>query len=174
MASYKVGTLLVAALMCVTLLGCKRAPAIQRESHLEGTARHNGKQWLAWDVYERDDFISAYIDGYQFGVLDACDVTDRLLDLKPSRTYEHAKDEIVLPSGVCRKGAPHYSKFKFVETGDADLGAYTGVLTRFYTAHPEYQNIPFEYLMQYLSDEQNKTADDLYNMAKAGEMRTNW
>ena len=47
-------------------------------------------------------------------------------------------------------------------------------LTNFYLSHPEYQNIPFEYLMQYLTDEQNKTADDLYRMAKSGEIRTSW
>jgi hypothetical protein len=101
-------------------------------------------------------------------------LTDRLLDLKPGHIYEHAKDEIVLPSGVCRKGSPHYSKARFVSNGDADISAYTAVLTKFYAAHPEYQEIPFEYLMQYLTDEQNKTADDLYKMAKYGEMRTDW
>ena len=163
---------LVTALMCIAL-GCKKSDVIQR-NHFAGESRHNGKQWLAWDSRDRDDFVDAYIDGYEFGVHDACEATDRQLDLKPGRTYEHDKDEIVLPSGICRKGSPHYSKFKLIPNNDVDMSAYTGVLTGFYTKHPEYQDIPFEYLMLYLTDDQNKTADDLYKMAKYGEMRTHW
>ena len=174
MTPQRLGMLLVTASMCIAPLGCSRGHTVQRENHFAGASRHNGKQWLAWDSHDRDDFVSAYIDGYEFGVDDACDVTDRLLDFKPGHIYEHAKDEIVLPSGVCRQGSPHYSKARFVSNGDADISAYTAVLTKFYVAHPEYQEIPFEYLMQYLTDEQNKTADDLYKMAKYGEMRTHW
>ena len=151
--------------MCIAPLGCSRGHTVQRENHFAGASRHNGKQWLAWSSYNRDDFVSAYIDGYNSGVHDGCAVTDRLLDLKPGRTYEHDKDEIVLPSGVCWKGAPHYS---------TDVMVRTGTITEFYMAYPEYQDIPFEYLMQYLTDEQNKTSDDLYKMAKYGEMRTHW
>jgi hypothetical protein len=162
----ELGLLFVTALICFAPLGCQKSAVIQLENHITHDAsRHNGKQWLAWNSYERDDFVSAYIDGYESGVHESCAVTDRLLDLKPGRTYEHAKDEIVLPSGVCSKGSPHYS---------LDIMAHTGTLTRFYMAHPEHQNIPFEYLMQYLTDEQNKPSDDLYKMAKYGEMRTHW
>lgn len=159
--------LLVTASICVAPLGCKRATVAQLEDESAKASRHNGngRQWLAWNSYDRDDFVSAYIDGYNSGVHDGCAATDHLLDLKPGRTYQHDKDEIVLPSGVCRKGSPHYS---------GDVMARTGTLTKFYSAHPEYQDIPFEYLMPYLTDEQNKTADDLFKMAKAGEMRTSW
>jgi hypothetical protein len=80
----------------------------------------------------------------------------------------------VLPSGVCQKGAAHYSRFKLISAGDPDVSAYTDTLARFYTEHAEYQGIPYEYLMQYLTDDQKKTADDLFKMATAGEMRTSW
>lgn len=174
MTPQKLGTLLFTALICAALLGCKKPSLDPRENQSAISAPHNGTQWLSWRNYDRDHFVSAYIDGYLSGVNEACRAADRLLDLKTNRIYEHDSDEILSPSGVCRKGAAHYSKFKPVSDGDSDVSAYTDVLTRFYAEHPQYQNVPYEYLMQYLTDEQYKTADDLYNMAKAGSIRTNW
>jgi len=167
----KLGALVVIAFVCLAPLGCKKA---ERESESTGTLRHKGQEWLVWSRSERVHFIAAYIDGYEEGVHNACAAADGLLDLKASRSYDHAKDEIVLPSGVCWKGVAHYSRFKPNSSGDPDVSAYTGVITRFYTDHAEYQDIPFEYLMQYLTDEQHKTADELGNMARAGEIRTHW
>jgi hypothetical protein len=173
MAMQKLGALVVAAFVCVTPLGCKRQTA-KHENQSVISSRHDGKVWLDWSDHERVHFIAAYIDGYEMGVHNACSAVDQLLDLKTNHTYAHSKDEIVLPSGVCRIAAAHYSRFKPNSDGDPDVSAYTDVFTRFYTEHPEYQNIPYEYLVQYLTDEQKKTADDLFKMANAGEMRTHW
>ena len=173
MAMQKIGALVVTAFVCVAPLGCNR-PTMEHQNQTADTLRHDGKQWLAWQGHERVHFIAAFIDGYESGVHNACASADHLLDLKANHTYNHANDEIVLPSGVCWKGAAHYSRFKPNSSGDPDVSAYTGVLTQFYTEHEEYQNVPYEYLMQYLTDEQKKTADDLFKMAKYGEMRTHW
>lgn len=164
---------LVLSLLCVASFGCNR-PSELNEDHSACILPYRGGQWLAWNQADRDRWVSAYIDGYEFGVHDACNATDGLLDFKGNRIPEHDPDEIPLPSGVCRKVAPHYSKFKPIADRESDVSAYTGVLSSFYTAHPEYQDIPYEYLMQYLTDEENKNADDLYKMAKTGEMRTHW
>ena len=171
MISCKHGILSISLMLSIALLGCKTI-AVQREQ-LATSVGHAGQEWLAWPSRVRVLFVAAYIDGYQEGVHNACDSTDRLLDLKANKPYDHAKDEIVFPSGVCQKGAAHYTRFK-PNAGDPDVTAYTEVLTRFYAEHAEYQDIPYEYLMQYLSDEQNKTVDDLSRMAKAGDIRTRW
>jgi len=171
MAVEKLGALVVIAFVCLAHLGCKRA---ERESRPTDSLRHNGQEWLAWSHSEQVHFVAAYIDGYEEGVQNACAAADRRLDLKANRSYDHAKNEIVLPSGVCWKGAAHYSRFKPSSAGDPDVSAYTGVITRFYIDHAEYRDIPYEYLMQYLTDEQQKTADELGNTARAGEMRTHW
>ncbi|HTB97321.1 MAG TPA: hypothetical protein VK716_09960 [Terracidiphilus sp.] len=118
--------------------------------------------------------MAAYIDGYEEGIRNACAAAEHTLALKANQAYDHSKDEIVLPSGVCWKGAAHYSRFKPNPAGNPDVTAYTDVLTRFYTEHGQYQNVPYEYLMHYLTDEQFKTAHDLYNMAKTGAIRTSW
>ena len=64
-----------------------------------------------------------------------------------------------------------YSKATFREGQGLDLRAYTDVVTDFYTNHPEYRGIPFFNLMKLLSDGNNKTADQIYQMALRGELR---
>jgi hypothetical protein len=173
MAMQKLGALVLAAFVCAAPLGCKR-PTINHDSERTGTSRHSGEQWLVWSDHERIQFVAAYIDGYETGIHNACESAGQLLDLKANHPYEHANDEIVLPSGVCRESADHYSRFKPNSTGDPDVSAYTDVVTQFYAAHEEYRDIPYEYLMQYLTDKQKKNADELFKMAKYGEMRTHW
>lgn len=137
-------------------------------------SQYRGTQWIAWDEPQRDAFVAAYVDGYKSGTDDACMATDRSLDLKKGPIPEHEKDEIVLPSGVCRASADDYSSCKAGASKGHVCSAYTRVITAFYTKHPEYQNIPYEYLMRYLTDKEHKSAEALYSMAKYGEMRTNW
>ena len=162
---------LVAITIVMSLSGCKFER--HRADNLN-TVPYRGTQWLAWQTSEQDNFVSAYIDGYESGAHAACNAADGLFDLKPGPAPEHDKDEIVLASGVCHKHVAHYSKFKPSPGHYSDVSAYTAVLTKFYAEHPEYLNIPYEYLMQYLTDEANKNADDLYRMAGAGEIRTSW
>ena len=116
----------------------------------------DGKQWLAWQNSDREDFVVAYLSGHFFGVKEACDVHD---DLAPTDELKHAV--------YCRAKAPRYS-YKSDSNGNPDLSKYTNVLTTFYTDHPEYQIVPCSRLMEFLTDDQHKTADDLYKMAKAG------
>jgi hypothetical protein len=151
--------LLATVLMC-TWLGCHRAPIVSVENQARRPVTPDGKQWLAWQNSNREDYVVAYISGYFYGVKDACFVFD---DLEPTISLRHA--------GHCRATAPRYS-FKSDSAGYPDLSKYTNVLTKFYTEHPEYQSIPYVLLMPYLTDQQHKTADDLYNMAKAGKFPT--
>ena len=48
------------------------------------------------------------------------------------------------------------------------------MITEFYTKHSEYRNIPFPYLMDHLSDGKYRTADQLAQMAKKGDLATIW
>ncbi len=66
-----------------------------------------------------------------------------------------------------------YTKIETTDSGP-DLSAYTTVLTEFYTKHPAYQNIPTVYILSFLSNRNYKTADQLYQMAVKGEMRTHF
>jgi|CZKZ01.1.fsa_nt_gi hypothetical protein len=159
MAPQRKYAFLVTVFMC-TWLGCHRAPVIPIENQPTRPMPLDGKQWLAWQNSNREDFVSAYIGGYFFGVEDACNVHD---DLEPTISLKHAVH--------CRAKAPRYS-FKSDSAGNPDLSKYTNVLTKFYTEHPEYQPISYVQLMQYLTDEQHKTADDLYKMARSGQIRT--
>jgi hypothetical protein len=137
-------------------------------------SQYSGVQWIAWDDARRDAFVLAYTDGYITGTHDACLPTDQSLDLKKGFILEHGKDEIVLPSGVCRANAGNYSGCKENASEGQVCSAYTQVITAFYVKHAEYRNIPFEYLMRYLTDKEHKSADELYSMAKSGAMKTEW
>ena len=64
-----------------------------------------------------------------------------------------------------------YSKIRLRQNSGADLKVYTGVITEFYTKHPQYRGIPFVDLLRWLSDRNYKTANELYQMALKGELR---
>jgi hypothetical protein len=151
--------ILVTVLMC-TWLGCRKTPVTTVENQPRRPVTPDGRQWLAWQNANREAYITAYINGYFYGVKDACYVFD---DLEPTVSLRHAVH--------CRATAPRYS-YKSDVAGYPDLSKYTNVLTKFYTEHPEYQSIPYVLLMPYLADQRHKTADDLYDLAKAGKFPT--
>lgn len=65
-----------------------------------------------------------------------------------------------------------YSKARYTQTSGPDFSAYTKVITEFYTLHPEYKGVPFVDLMKSLGDRNYKTADQLYQMALKGKLRS--
>lgn len=126
-----------------------------------------GKEWLAWTPAERNVYIHGFIEGYWRGTDAACMLTDELFEVgKPHRLGQ-------TPSGRCEARIEEYTKIKTSDSGP-DFSAYTTVITEFYTKHPEYQNIPKVYLLSFLTNRNYKTADQLYEMAVKGEMRTHF
>jgi len=77
------------------------------------------------------------------------------------------------PTARCQNRLQQYTKIKTLDSG-VDFGAYTSVITDFYTKHPEYQNIPEAYLLSLLSDREYKSADQLYQMALKGAIDTHF
>jgi hypothetical protein len=51
-----------------------------------------------------------------------------------------------------------------------DYGVYTKVITEFYLKHPEYRKIQSVILMHHLTDQEFKSADELYTLAKRGDI----
>jgi hypothetical protein len=126
-----------------------------------------GGEWLSWSPSARSAYINGFIDGYLRGSHTACDATDKLFEVdKPHRLGDS-------PSGRCEAKLEVYSKYRYKDS-EPDFSAYTQVITDFYTKHPQYQGIPFFYLLSFLSDNKYKTADQLYEMAEKGEMRTHF
>ena len=123
-----------------------------------------GGEWLAWSPAERSTFIDGFISGYRNGSNKACLATSDLFEVGKSHRLGDQ------PAARCSARLESYSKYSY--TGWADFTAYTTVITEFYTRHPEYRGIPFAYLLSFLSDRQYKTADQLYQMAVKGELRT--
>jgi hypothetical protein len=162
------GKIVSSVLLLSLLVGCRAHPS------MHGSERYRGAQWMGWDDLRRDAFVVSYVDGYKSGTADACRGIDQSLDLKAGKIPEHGKDEIVTASGVCRVNATDYSHCTPGAPEGEVCGYYTRTITQFYSKHPEYQNIPYEYLMTYMTDKENKTADQLYAKAKYGEIRNNW
>jgi hypothetical protein len=121
--------------------------------------RDKGQEWLSWSPAERSAFIDGFVTGYTNGSHKACLATEGLFEAgQPHQLADQ-------PSARCLARLEMYSK---------DFDAYTTVITDFYAKHPEYRSIPFGYLIWFLTDNQYKTADQLYQMAQKGEIRTHF
>jgi hypothetical protein len=130
-------------------------------------APDEGKEWLIWTPAERSLYVRGFIEGYWRGTDSACRLADELFDVgKPHRLGQ-------TPRGRCEARLEEYTKIKTTDSG-LDFSAYTTIITEFYTKHPEYQHIPKVYLMLFLTNRTYKTADQLYEMAVKGEMRTHF
>jgi len=131
-----------------------------------------GGEWLSWIPSERRTFVGGFVSGYFQGFHQACEVAQELFG-EPGKTYRLGDDHhpSEMPSARCLARMEKYSKAKFTETSGPDFGAYAGVITEFYTKHPEYRGVPFVNLMKLMSDRNYKTADQLYQMALKGELR---
>jgi hypothetical protein len=126
-----------------------------------------GGEWLSWSPSARSAYANGFLDGYLRGSHAACEEADKLFEVgTPHRLGDS-------PSGRCEAKLEVYSKYRY-ENSEPDFSAYTRLITDFYTKHPEYQGIPFAYLLSFLSDSKNKTSDQLYEMAVKGEMRTHF
>jgi len=126
-----------------------------------------GQEWLSWSPAEKAIYVNGFLTGYSNGSHAACLLTEELFEVGKRHQLEDQ------PSARCYARLETYTKFTRSNSG-SDFSNYTNVITDFYTQHPEYQNIPFFYLMRYLSDRQYKTSDELYRMALKGELRTNF
>jgi hypothetical protein len=125
---------------------------------------------MAWSDSQRDSFVVAYIDGLREGIGEACSFADVAPDVQKGPASGQGHEGVA----ECRANTTKYSRCNEGASEWPICSAYTQVITAFYKKHPEYQNIPFEYLMQYLTDKEHRSADDLYSMARFGEMRTHW
>src|SRR5271165_7576700 len=117
-------TLLVAGAFAVLLLST-------------GTARTTpdkvdpGTEWLAWSAAEREVYVRGFIFGYGNGSEAACKLADELFEVdKHHRVGES-------PRARCENRVNQYTKIKMLDSG-FDFGAYTSVITEFYTKHPEF------------------------------------
>lgn len=126
-------------------------------------------EWLSWSPAQRNVYVYGLITGYRMASLKACNAADELFEVgKPhSLGDEHHPSE--MPSARCLTSVAKYSKCKYTGT-ETDCSAYTNVITEFYTKHPEYQGVPFPYIMDFLSDGKYSTADQLYEVAQKGEL----
>ena len=125
----------------------------------------SGQEWLSWNPAERNSYVEGFFDGYGRGSQTACRNLDQIFEAGQSHRLGDS------PSARCANRLEHYSRLKMMDS-EVDASVYTSVLTEFYSKHSEYQNIPVVYLMSFLTDSERKTADQLYQMALKGEMRT--
>jgi hypothetical protein len=114
--------------------------------------------------------VVAYIDGLREGIGEACEFAEGPRDPINGTLSDPSHDAVA----KCRADTTKYSRCNEGASEGPICSVYTQIITTFYTNHPEYQNMPIEYLMYYLSDKKHKGADELYSMAKYGEMRTSW
>lgn len=155
-------------LLGLTVLGC--IALISIASQVPQGQLERGGQWLSWTEGERNAYVYGLISGYLTGSLEACRAADDLFEVGQPHSLgdEHHPSEV--PSARCLAKRDDYSDCKLTPA-TSDCGAYTKVITEFYTKHPEFRGIPFVNLIRLLSDRNRKTADELFQMAQKGALR---
>jgi len=130
-----------------------------------------GDQWLALSSSQQNGAIYEYIQGYLDGLNQACGKLDSLFETNVAHQYRYIDKPSTFPSDRCRANADYYSKMTLAANHHGyDYSVYINVITEFYLKHPEYRNIQLVILMHHLTDQQFKGADDLYTMAKHGDI----
>lgn len=128
-------------------------------------------EWLSWSDSQRATYVDGFITGYLQGSHSACEAADELFEVDKPHTLGDQHHPSDVPSARCLARMEDYSKVKYSETMGSDFGAYTNVITEFYSKHPDASEIPFVNLMKALSDRNYKTADQLYQSVLKGELR---
>lgn len=154
--------------ICLTASATTPLPAGQIHSVHPGS----GEEWLSWNASERNIYVRGYIDGNAWGTSSVCRAADLLFETNEEHHQGYAGHPSDFPSERCLAKRPTYSKAHGGPNGPIGLSAYTGIITEFYTKHPEYRRVPFTFLMMYLNDKDFKTADQLFEKAKSGEMNS--
>ena len=128
-----------------------------------------GGTWKSWSLTERNRYVLGYLDGYMTGRHTACVAADGLFEVGQPHRMGDEQHPTDFPSGRCLASVEEYSRFKFTDSM-IDLSAYVNPITEFYAKHPEYQDIPIPFLMDFLSDKKCSTADELFKLAQKGTL----
>jgi hypothetical protein len=124
-------------------------------------------EWLAMSSTARESYAEGFVSGYSIGSIDACNNVDRLFPTT-SPFFDKAGD-LQMPTPRCLEALDHYSRVS--KDHGAPFGIYTGAVTDFYERYPKYRQIPYAFLLRYLSDKRYGSADQLYRAFERGEIQ---
>jgi len=141
---------------------------IMAEAQVRPGQLERGGEWLSWSEGERNTYVVGLITGYRVASLRACNAADQLFEIGQPHRLGDQQHPSEMPSARCLARVDSYSK---CESGTTNCSAYAKTITEFYTKHPEYQDLPFPELMEFLSDGKSNTADQLYEVAQHGQVR---
>jgi hypothetical protein len=150
------------ALVVLSLISCK-------EERVSPKIREAGREWLSWTPQERYRYVYGFLDGYLMARHTACLAADSLFEVGQPHRMGDEQHPTEYPSGRCLASVDEYSRFKFTDS-TVDLSPYTIPITEFYAKHPEYRAILIPSLLEFLSDKQCSTSDQLFQMAQTGKL----
>ena len=128
-------------------------------------------EWLSWSEAQRTTYVDGFITGYHGASHSACEAADELFEIGQPHSLGDQHHPSEYPSARCLARMDTYTKAKYSEATGPDLSAYTGVITEFYSKHPDTSQIPFVNIMMVLGDHSYRSADQLYQMVLKGELR---
>jgi hypothetical protein len=147
------------ALLLVLSAGCESNP---RPLFRAGMFRHPGRQWLAWDSRQQENFVYGYIQGYRQGVNQACHVVDQRSGRGDTRTMGTRNVPATVPPPDCDASLGQYSMVGGNESAGPNFSAYTTLITEFYRKYPDSEDIPFTRLMEPLTGPTIPTVIELH------------
>ena|ERR1700693_1838301 len=128
-----------------------------------------GGEWLSWSQRERERYVYGFLDGWMKSRVTACGETDKLFEVGQPHRMGDEQHPTDIPSGRCLAAVDTYSRFKYTDS-TLDVSVYSKPITEFYTKHPEFEGIPFPFLLEYLGDNKCSTSEELYRTALAGKL----
>jgi hypothetical protein len=126
-----------------------------------------GKEWLGWTPSDRNSYVRGFIEGYWRGTNGACMLADELFEVGKSQQLGRG------PSARCQASLETYTRIKTPDSAP-DFTAYTTVITELYTKYPELQDIPVVFIMRFLTDQNFKTADQIFQIEAKREVPTHF
>jgi hypothetical protein len=102
-----------------------------------------GEQWLKWSDETKLEYASAYVQGFDSGVFQACKQAEKMWQPKSTE----------LPGKKCRQQMPGHTK---------KIEYYVSTITDYYHSYPEDQYVTIGTLIDGLSDARNLTIQQMH------------
>lgn len=149
MRMWLIGTALVLSLLAVVWQMTRPSSVDSAQTTRFPSARvqKDGDNWLGWDESGRKGFILGYLSGYKNGHNEGCGKAIRFF--VPDGTISHGPD----PRADCEN-----SQSFFPDTPDH----YAQLITSFYQTYPGDREIPLPMMLWLLSDQENRTPEQIH------------
>jgi hypothetical protein len=145
-------------ILCIALASFALLTACKRSVPRNGS----GEEWRSWKPEQQQEFVVAYLGGYERGQHALCSYTD-FEDAFNKRSHSDPNDP-----DPCRRPRDVYSHVGSPFDWAAYTAPYVSVINDFYK-HPECRVMPYPFLMEHLVDREYMSGEDMFKLLQTGK-----